>query len=243
MGEMQLDLIEALATNGAVRRFTNQQVPDETLYSILHWARFAPSGGNRQGWHAIVVKDAALRRRLRELYQLAWREYMAYVHAGLVPFAPGPDGKWGGHGVDLAAARNIPAPNRFADGLDGVPVVLLITASLPDLAVTDVDLNRQSIVGGASVYPFVENVLLCARAEGLGGVMTTVICRQEAEVRGLLHLPASQGVAALMALGWPVKVPKRLSRREVEDFCTVDSFDGNVFRPAEARVRPEGDVA
>jgi len=238
-----LELSAALETNGAVRQFTSKQVPDETLYSVLQLARFAPSGGNRQGWHAIVVKDAAVRRRLRELYQLAWREYMAYVHAGLVPFAPGPDGRWNGHTIDLAAARNIPAPNLFADGLDEVPVMLLITASLPDLSVADVDLNRQSIVGGASVYPFVENVLLCARAEGLGGVMTTVICRQETEVRALLHLPSSQGVAALMALGWPVKVPKRLSRRKVEEFCTVDSFDGNVFRRAEARVRAEGNVA
>lgn len=215
-----------LRTNGAVRRFASEPVPDEVLASVLELARFAPSGGNRQGWHVIVVKDPELRLGLRNLYQLGWREYMAYVRDGLVPFAPSSDGQWHGPVVDLCKARKTPAPNAFADALEDVPVMLLVAANLPALAVTDVDLPRVSIVGGASVYPFVENLLLAARCHGLGGVMTTVVCRQEASVKRLLDIPDEWGVAALVALGVPLTNPKRLTRRAIEEFTTIDKFGG-----------------
>lgn len=227
-----LDLFEALRTSGAVRQFRADAVPDDVVGSLLDWARYAPSGGNRQGWRVIVVKDAFVRSAIGDLYRASWREYMAYVREGLVPFAPSPDGRWNGAIVDLCEARQTPSPNAFADDLENVPVMLVVVAALPELAVTDVDLPRQSIVGGASVYPFVQNVLLAARGYGLGGVMTTVICRQEAAVKQLLDIPEGWAVAALVALGVPVRRATRLSRRGVEQFATWDRFSGPPFRIA-----------
>src|SRR5579884_2006313 len=143
-----------MRTAAAVREFTAEPVPDETVYSVLETARFAPSGGNRQGWRVVVLRDPSVRARIRDLYVLGWREYMAHVRAGLVPFAPTDGGSWSGPAVDLAEARATPAPTPFADHLDRVPVLLAVVVDLSVLAVTDNGLDRQSIVGGASVYPF-----------------------------------------------------------------------------------------
>lgn len=218
-----MDLREVMRTTPSVRAFTNEPVSDETLHGILDVARFAPNGGNRQGWRVIVLRDPQTRRRIRDLYVLGWREYMAYNRLGHVPFNPTAP-----H-IDLAEARNTPAPLPFADHLDEVPVLLVLTAELSALACTDAGLGRQSIVGGASIYPFAHNVLLAARDVGLGGVITTVLARQEPAAKELLRIPDGHVVAALIALGNPVKQLTKLRRDPVETFTTVDRFDGPAF--------------
>src|SRR5205814_8580766 len=67
-----VELRDALRTTGAIREFQDEPVPDEVLYRVLDTARFAPSGGNRQGWRIVVVKDREIRRRLRDLYLPGW---------------------------------------------------------------------------------------------------------------------------------------------------------------------------
>lgn len=218
-----------LRTTSSTRAFTDEPVPDEVVHSILDVARFAPSGGNRQGWHVVVLRDPEVRVRIRDLYVLGWREYMAHVLAGLVPFAPIDGGHWTGPGVDLEVARATPAPMPFADHLDEVPVLLLVVVELGALAVTDNGLDRQSIVGGGSVYPFCHNLLLAARDVGLGGVLTTVLCRQEPAVKELLDIPDTHAVAALVAIGHPATQVTRLRRAPVEAFTTVDRFGGDPF--------------
>ena len=166
---------------------------------------------------------------MRDLCVLGWREYYAFVEAGEVPFAPGPDGKPNQSDIDLDAARATPRPSAFVDDLDQAPVVLVIAAHLPSLAVLDAGFERQSIIGGGSVYPFGQNLLLSARSEGLAGVMTTFLVRQEEAARKLLHLPPDLALAALVALGVPERFPSRLKRRPVEEFATIDTFDGPAF--------------
>ena len=87
------------------------------------------------------------------------------------------------------------------------------------------------LVTGASIYPLVWNVLLAARAEGLAGVVTTLVVPAEEEVRDLLGLPETHAVAAMVPLGVPVRRLTRLNRRPVEDFTSVDRFDGEPLRP------------
>ena len=219
-------LSEVMRSTAAVRDFTSEEVDDATLHRVLDAARHAPSGGNQQPWTAIVIRDETVREAVRDLVRLGWREYAAHLAAGVRPFAPGADGRWPGPAVDLALARETDAPWPFIDELHTVPVLLLVTVHLPALAVQDVDLDRQSIVGGASVYPFVHNILLSARSLGLGGVMTTFICRQEPAVRSLLGIPPDEALAALVVLGHPLERKTRLRRRPVEAFTRIDSFDG-----------------
>ncbi len=108
-------------------------------------------------------------------------------------------------------------------------MLLVVAADLGALAATDRDLARYQMVGGASVYPFVWNILLAARQHDLGGVMTTVATRDEVALRDTLHLPATFAVAAVLALGHPRRQPTRLSRRAVQAFTTIDTFDGPTF--------------
>ncbi|MGH3599534.1 MAG: nitroreductase family protein [Pseudonocardiaceae bacterium] len=226
-----MELYEVMRTTPATRTFTGEAVPDAVVYRLLDNARFAPSGGNRQGWRVVLLRDPETRRRIRELYELGWREYMAHVDAGLVPFGPREHGRWNGPAVDLDGARRVPRPNDFTDTLDTVPVLLLLLADLSALACVDNGLDRQSIVGGGSIYPFGHNILLAARNEGLGGVLTSVLARQEPTVRELIGIPEGHAVAGLIALGHPVRILRKLRRRPVEQFTTVDRFDGPAFMP------------
>jgi nitroreductase len=229
-----MELRDVLRSTPATREFLNEPVPDEVVYDLLEVARFAPNGGNRQAWRVVLVKDPEVRRRLRDEFVLGQREYVAHVRAGQVPFAPGPDGRWSGPGVDLAAApQGAAAQDGFAERIDRAPVLLVVLADLTRLACVDNGLPRQSIAGGASMYPFCHNILLAARDAGLGGVMTTTLARREAAVRELLGLPEQFAVASLVVLGRPNKVVTKLRRTPVEDFATVDRFDGEPFgRPA-----------
>jgi nitroreductase len=224
-----VELYDAMRTTPATREFTAEPVPDEVLRRMLDHARFAPSGGNRQGWKVLVLNDPAIRLRIRELYQLGWREYMAHVREGLVPFAARDAGRWTGPAVDLELARATPAPSDFGDNLEHVPALLLIVADLGALAAIDNGLDRQGIIGGASVYPFCHNLLLAARNEGLGGVLTSVLARQEPAVKELLDIPDGFGLAGLLAIGRPRKVITKLRRAKVEEFTQVDRFGGPAF--------------
>jgi nitroreductase len=222
-----MDLIETLRTTGAVREFTDQPVPDEVVVRVLDTARFAPSGANAQAWHVVLVKDPDTRTRLRDLYLPGWRDYLAMGAAGLRPWAPGND-----VGAETSAVASAPdavlaaANQGFAAHFDEVPVLLVLFADLKALAAVDRDLDRYSFAGGASVYPFAWNILLAARAEGLGGVLTTMLIREEGSVKGLLGAPDEWALAAAIALGHPVRQPRRLRRAPVGSFATVDRVDG-----------------
>ena len=110
------------------------------------------------------------------------------------------------------------------------PAVLAVAADLGSIAMMDKDLHRPPITGGASVYPFCWNVLLAARARGLGGVITTFASRIEPVTGPLLGLPEGHALAATIFLGHPVHQPTKLRRAPVESFTTVDRFDGPDFQ-------------
>lgn len=219
-----MDMLKGLRTNPAVREFTNEPVSDDEVRGLLEVARFAPSGGNRQPWHVAVIKDRALRRQLADLCGPVWSEYLSISVTGATPFAAtAPTPSVGG---DLE-----PVPNPLLDAVESIPVVLVVAADLGAIAMMDKDLGRATLTGGASVYPFVHSILLAARAHGLGGVMTTFLARAEEAARPLLGLPDTWAVASMVCLGHPVRRARKLTRRPVGEFATVDRFDGAVFAP------------
>jgi nitroreductase len=222
-----MDALEALRTTGSVREFRPDPVTDDTVYRLLDTARCAPNGGNRQAWRVVVVHDRSIRRALRELYLRGWYEYLAMTAAGLVPWAPVTDRVAEQHAIAQAAEWAQRAdPSAFAERLDEVPVLLVVLADLHQLAAVDRDAPRYTLAGGASIYPFCWSILLAARAEGLGGVLTTMATRHEPQVRSVLGVPEHLAVAALLALGRPVRQPTKLRRHPVETFATVDRWDG-----------------
>jgi nitroreductase len=228
-----MDLIDALRTTGAVREFTAEPVPDAVVARILDTARFAPSGGNRQGWRLVVVQDPALRRGLRDCYLGGWYRYLALTVAGLVPWSPLADREAEGRALEAAsriADQASATGGGFAEHFDTVPVLLALFADQRDLAAVDRDLGRYTLAGGASIYPFAWNVLLAARAEGLGGVITTMPVVREDDVRTLLGAPDELILAAVIALGHPVRRHRRLTRAPVAAWATVDRVNGVPFQ-------------
>ncbi len=222
-----MDLRHALRSTPAVRDFLPLPVEESTIRRVLDTARFAPSGGNRQGWHVIDVRDPARRRGIRDAYVDAWVAYLAHLRAGVTPFSPLlTHEERAAVATHHAEARASIGSDDFPARLDAAPALLVVCARLGSLAATDQDLDRYHFIGGASIYPFVWSILLAAREEGLGGVMTTVAVAREPALRAILHLPEGVAAAAVVALGYPQHETTRLRRREVDDFATRDAFDG-----------------
>ncbi len=212
-----MELRDAIRTNGAVREFTDEPVPDSVVRAMLDDARFAPSGGNRQPWRVVLVKDTATRRLLGDLMQPIWDEYWASHRSGAVPF----------NSVDYVPPTEIVhVPNPLIDRIETIPVVLVVAADLRRIVAMDRELDRTAIVPGASIYPFCSNLLLSARDRGLGGVMTTFLAMEERTVGELLHLPEHHAISAVLFVGRPTHHPTKLRREPVTSFATVDTFDG-----------------
>ena len=167
------ELYELMRCAPSTRRFTEEPVDPVVLRRALDQARFAPSGGNRQGWRVIVVSDPGLRTRMRELYAQPWEEYMVST-GGRAALDAG-----AASGLPPGRLRSLQGSDDYAHSFDRVPIHLVVCVHLDALAVTDQALDRQSIVGGASVYPFVQNLLLALRHEGLGASFTTLIVPAE----------------------------------------------------------------
>lgn len=213
----EIGLYEAMRTLRAVRRLRPDPIPDDVLRRVLEAATWAPTGGNRQAWRVIVVKDPVRKQRLGELYKKI-----------TVPFIQ----SYAGRFANLPENERIQGEKMLRSGLYlaehfGDAPALCIFCFHPDgLAVTDADLGRVSVVGGGSIYTAVENFLLACRAEGLGCVLTTLLCKAEPEVRELLAIPQPWGTAAAVPIGYPqLRGHGPISRRPVEEMAFVDSWE------------------
>jgi nitroreductase len=219
-----MELYDAMRTTPAVREFTDDPLPDDVLHRILDHARFAPSGGNRQGTRIVVVRDPATRERLAELNEPAVRRYVAQVKAGESPWnsvhPPGPS---------AAEIADTEVPEAFTKPVLTAGAVLVVFVDLEVVASMDQDLDRVGLISGASVYPLVWNVLLAARNEGFGGTITTMAAAEEPAVRQLLGVPDTFALAAVVPLGRPVRTVTKLKRRPVEEFVTRERYDGEPF--------------
>jgi nitroreductase len=212
-------LYEVMRGAPSTRRFTDEPVSDEALARVLDNARFAPSGGNRQGWRVVVVTDADTRRRLRDLYQEPWDAYMVKT-GGRAALEAGEAG-----GLAPGRLRMLQGADEYARDFDRVPVHLVVCVELDALTLTDAELGRPSIVGGASIYPFVQNILLGLRHEGLGAAFTTLLVPAEAQVRELLGIPEGVAVAGHIAVGHRAdRWPRQLNRNPVQAFAFSERY-------------------
>ena len=223
---IRVELYEVMRTTSAVRHFTNDPLPDEILYTILDNARFAPSGGNRQGTRIVIVRDQGTRRSLIELTVPAARRYVAQRQAGENPWNTIYRSRVSD---DEIAATEV--PDSFTAPLLEAAVVLVVCVDLRVVAALDKELDRVGIVGGASVYPLVWNILLGARNEGFGGTMTTMAVAEEPRLRELLGIPDAHAVACVVPLGKPVHQPRKLSRLDVGDLTRLEHWHGGPLTP------------
>jgi nitroreductase len=219
--EDTMDLFEVMRTAFSAREFTDEPVSDEVIAQILDEARFAPSGGNRQPWSVIVVRDRAVRRRFAQIARPTMQRYLAQTAAGESPYNTIVPSR-----VDEDRVAATELPEAVVAPLYAAPVLLVVGSDLRVTASLDSMLDRCGIAGGASIYPFVWNILLAAHARGLAGVITTYLSPGEPEVQQLLGLPQHVAVAAAIPLGHPTKRLTKLRRKPVSEFARLERFDG-----------------
>jgi nitroreductase len=209
-----MDVIEVIRTTGACRYFKPDPVPDDVLERLFDAARHGPQGGNRQPVRYIVVRDPARKTQLADWYLPYWNNILEMAARG----------EYRGPARMLSDATHM--ANHFAE----IPVLVVVCAVLGDLARTDADLDRPGVVGGASVYPSVQNLMLAARNEGLGTTLTTILCAVEPQVKELLGIPPELITCATIALGYPERpMPKKLSRAPVSAIVFSDRYGQPLF--------------
>ena len=177
------------------------------------WVWFGETGGG--------AGDPATRKRFVEWVCPVMRRYLAQMVAGESPFNTVVPSK-----VDDEALSKAPAPDAMVEGVMSAPVLLLVCVDLSVLASFDADLDRVGLISGASVYPFVWNILLAARNEGYAGTVTTYLAASEPEVQALLGIPPHVALAALVPLGRPEKQLTKLKRNSVEEITAHERWDG-----------------
>lgn len=210
-----MELQEVIRSNNTCRYYRKEAVPDAVLVKAISAARFAPNGGNRQPVRFVAVRDPGVKETLRDLYLPYWNAYMKAAGGGEIRV-----------GILPKAARDA---DHFANHMHEIPVLMMVCARLEDVHPTDHELGRLSVVGGASIYPAVQNFLLGCREQGLGTALTTLLCHEEPRIKALLSIPEDISVAATIAVGYPEKpFPKKLSRRPVSEIAFADRY-GNAM--------------
>lgn len=212
----EISSYEAMRTLRAVRRLRPDPIPDDVLHRVLEAATWAPTGGNRQPWRIIVVKGREKKARLGALYADRWAVFakMYQARLGELPEA-----------ARRKTERMLGAGDYLGAHFGEAPVICLFCFNPKEMAITDAKLDRVSVVGGGSVYPAVENLLLACRTEGLGCVLTTLLCECEPQVRELLAIPQPWGTAAAVPIGYPMlRGHGPISRRPVEELVFADSW-------------------
>ena len=211
---MELDY--AMRTTGTCRYFREDPVPDDVLHAAVDAARFGPQGGNRQPVRWIVVRDAARKQALADLYLPMWEAYFAGLNDGTV--------------AANALPKTVLDADHFARHLGGVPAIMVLCAETSGLHPTDTELGRLSVVGGASIYPTMQNLCLALRGQGVATAVTTLLCIVEPQVRELLAVPDDFITAAHVAVGYPAKAfPTKLTRSPVEDIVSLERFGEPLF--------------
>ncbi len=216
MPDSSMPVYEAMRTLRAVRRLREDPIPDDVLSRILQAAVWAPSGGNIQPWRVIVLKDSVKRQQIGDLYKPQWQGFEKSYRKGLA----------GLEGEALKKQERIlAASNLLGDNLGKAPVLLVFCFNPKLMAITDAGLDRQSVVGGGSVYPAVENLMLACVNEGVGCTLTTLLCIEEVVMKDLLDIPEDWHTCAVIPLGYPRgKGHGPIARRPVEKMCFSDSF-------------------
>ena len=203
-------LLEGLATTRAIRRYTDEAITDDDLSTILWHASRAPSGSNRQPFRFLVLRDGpnatAAKALLGESFRAGWstkRRNDGYDQgSGLEPGSP--------------KARTAATMQHYVDHIEQVPVIVLVC------------LQRYREAGpyeGASVYPACQNLLLAARAIGLGGALTMWHLAVEAPLRSLLAIPDEVALSACITLGHPAGRHGPVRRKPLTDLVFDDAWN------------------
>ncbi len=184
------DIFEIMHTMRAMRRLKSDPVPDALIEKILTAGTAAPNGGNSQRWRFLVVKDREIKRRIQPYYRRAYDQVVVPRHNAAAP-PSGPEHA----AAHEQHARNLKATEYLTDHFHEAPVWIV--------ACLNAGKNATRSTPG-SIYPAVQNMLLAARAVGLGATLTTRHLHFEKEVEAILGLPEGMHPYAIIPIGYPM---------------------------------------
>jgi nitroreductase len=214
-------VLDALATTRAIRRYTDEPIPDGDLARILFAATRAPSGSNRQPFRFLVLRNGRRAHEAKALLGEAFRRGWEAKRHG--------DGYDRGSGLDEHSpkARQAAAMQHYVDHFEAIPVVVLACL---------VRYREPGPAEGGSIYPACQNLLVAARTLGYGGVLTMWHGLVEARLRALLAIPDEVAISATITLGVPVGGHGAVRRRPLDQLV----FDDGWAEPAPWALEPEG---
>jgi nitroreductase len=201
-----MDIFDVINTNRAIRRFKPAPVPQEVLDQILEAAVRAPSGGNSQRWHFLVLRDPEVRAKVGGWYGQAYMEHYDPIASAAAATSP-------------ARARIYRSSRYLAEHMGEEPPVLILVCS--DRPPGALDPGRMA---GASVYPAIQNLMLAARALGLGTCLTTIHQHNEVSIKEYLGIPDEIDTYALIPLGYPQTSFGPLTRQPASDVTFYDRW-------------------
>ena len=211
-----MEIYDAMSTLRAVRRIRPDPIPSDVLRRVLTAATWAPTGGNHQPWRMIAVQDAALKQGMEDLYRPHGNSYIPGYEAHLSAMSDA---------MALSSRKALESGTYLANHMHEAPVICVFCFDFAHITVTDAGLPRQSVVGGGSIYPAVQNLLLAARTEGLGCVLTTLLCIEEPGIKNLLEIPDEWHTAAFVPLGYPVLGGHgEITRRPLTEMAFSNTF-------------------
>jgi len=210
MSDAQIDLssqniFDIIATTRTMRRLKPDPVPDELIVKILEAGIRAPNGGNSQAWHFVVVKDTAIKKAVQVWYKKAYDEIIGPRYSQSAP-PPGVSAE--------KFRRQHEAVAYLTDHYHEAPVWIVACIRHGDA--------KPDRMSGASIYPAVQNMLLAARALGLGASLTTRHLFLEAESEKALELPPGVHSYAILPIGYPMGNFGPTGRGNLADFVSLD---------------------
>ena len=185
-----MDVFQAMTEMRAMRRIKPDPVPREEIVDLIRYASHAPSGSNSQGWRFVVVTDPAMRQQIGTLYGKAVDIYLKTINTKPEP-----------HQTQEEWERLIASVRWQGDHLAEIPVHIFPCLTNAPPAMFANSLFAKATAG--SIFPAVQNLLLAARAKGLGATLTTLHLMFEQEVNALLKLPENATTFALIPVGYP----------------------------------------
>jgi nitroreductase len=189
-----MPLGEVISSQRAIRRVKLDAIPEADLRLLLAAAGQAPSSGNGQPWHFVVVTDPELKAKLQTLYHESWYNWFCSTGQDKLPEPP----------------AHVRAAMRLTEELHLAPVLILACTLAPTIA--------------NEVLSAVQNLLLAARALGIGATLTRLNATVDARARETFNLPANAEIGYCIRLGYPVREFGPLRRKPVSEICSLNRF-------------------
>jgi len=222
LARLDMPLLEAMMTQRAVRRVRPDPVDDAVVLKCIELALRAPTGNDGQNWEFIVVTDRRVKKRLAKRYRQAWKLQRDVVLRGAVAH-------------DESMAKIVRAVQWQVDHFTEVPVLVVACLRLGAregrLPIVRMPHAVESAYWG-SIYPSVQNLLLAARAMGLGASLITLPLWSRTSARRTLDLPPSITPCCIIPLGWPRGRYGPTTRKLVDEVAHLNAFGNRVWREA-----------